>query len=240
MRNTALSLVLSTTLAAATASAALADPMDRYFELQEVIEQINDPDPLMRIAMLEQILAEGDATKVQLAIRAALTIDDPNVRSLALRTHFAAYSHFIITADYPEEIKTVMASGDGSGLQELRRTYGNMFQMFDTIGHQFILEAKHAAPGGDHFEVYALNNVNGPSDRAKGEGNIRGALITIQTTAQIFTHPNYYRCKFEFGEYEGLTATGTGSCDMQSSTSFPVTLHLFDPAENGAPQGAPS
>jgi hypothetical protein len=220
------------TLAAVATATALgfaapvsADPLERYTELQEVIEAVNDPDPLMRLALIEDIIAKGDATEVQLAIRAAFTIDDPNVRSLALRAHFASFRTLLITADWPEEIKKMVDAGERD---QAAKRYSNNFIMMDTLGGVFSYRTEYA-PGDTEFTVQSLNMIGDGREQNTGFGNIKGSVITLQSGTHIqYTH-TVENCKFEFTDYIGFTVKGVGSCDVDDSLAFPVTLHLFEP-----------
>ena len=207
----------------------LADPLERYAELQAVGESINDPDPLMRLALLEEIIAKGDATEVQLAIRTAFTIDDPNIRSLALRAHFASFRTVVITAEYPAKIQAAIEAG-GDELEALEQKYGYHFEFMELLGGAFTFQTDYDGSSPE-FAVYSLNAVTETSDRYSGHGNIKGALVTIQSGTRLYGATEAFNCTFEFSEYVGFTIKGTGSCDRDETLPFPVTLHLFEPDE---------
>jgi hypothetical protein len=216
------------TLAAVATATALgfaapvsADPLERYTELQEVIEAVNDPDPLMRLALIEDIIAKGDATEVQLAIRAAFTIDDPNVRSLALRAHFASFRTLLITADWPEEIKKMVDAGN---MDDVENKYVGNYRMMTNLAGMFTYRTEYKA---DEVE-FAVSSLN-MGGAGTGFGNIKGAVISLQSHTSTQVPHNSENCKFEFTEYVGFTVRGIGSCDVRGSLPFPVTLHLFEP-----------
>jgi len=66
----------------------------RRDELARVQERVNDPDPLMRIANFEEIAAEGDAAKLQIAIKVALTGNDRSLRGIAFKAFLAGVRRF--------------------------------------------------------------------------------------------------------------------------------------------------
>lgn len=79
-------------LAACFAADALAQPAmssSRRDELAKVDELVNDPDPLTRLANMEAIVREGDALKVQRAIRLAISSDDRDLRALGMKAFLA-------------------------------------------------------------------------------------------------------------------------------------------------------
>ncbi|UHS59190.1 hypothetical protein [Agrobacterium vaccinii] len=202
---------------------AFADPTARYGELQGVVDAINDPDPLMRLAQLEEILTKGDATEVQLAIRTAFTVDDPNVRSLALRSHFASFRTFVVTAELPEEIKKVLAGTDKSALQSLQSSY--QLRFFNDLGYHLSFMSEAPKSNELEFKTKFLNDGRS-REEFNGSGNIRGGMVTIVTPIY---YPNSEKsCSLEFVRYEGFTLKGMGSCNLEKGFLFPVTLHLFD------------
>lgn len=204
-------------------SPVLADATARYGELQAVIDAINDPDPVMRLAQLDEILKKGDATEVQLAIRTAFSVEDPNVRSLALRAHFAGFKTFLITAELPDEWNLAQDSTDKEMMEKVKRS--DLLGLFVNIGYQFSFQTEY--PGSDslEFQVRILNDKS-RSDDYTGSGNIRGGMVTV-VTALMYSHLQR-TCSFEFTEFEGFTLKGFGSCNLDGGFLFPVTLHLFD------------
>jgi hypothetical protein len=58
--------------------------------LRDVDVKMTHPDPDMRIAYLETIVAEGNARKIERAIRIALAGQDENLRALGFRAYLAA------------------------------------------------------------------------------------------------------------------------------------------------------
>lgn len=223
-KNTALALII----AAATSLSAQADPLERYSELQAVVEAVNDPDPLMRLALLEAVIAKGDATEVQLAIRTAFTIDDPNIRSLALRTHFASFQTILITADYPADIQKILDSGDSKAIAAAQEAYNRQFIFMDFLAGVFTYRTDYTA-GDNEFKVYSLNARETPDEKNFGHGNIKGAIVTLQAPTHLqYTH-SLQNCTFEFLDYVGFTLKGTASCDFDDTLPFPVTMHLFEP-----------
>lgn len=211
---------------------AFADVNARYGELQAVIDAINDPDPLMRLAQLEEILAKGNATDVQLAIRTAFGVDDPNVRSLALRAHFASFRSFIVTADYPEEIKTILDGKDEKSKEQVKKNYERFLTFLSYHGLQFAFQSEYPSTDALEFTTRSLNGLSHDSqdkNRYPGSGNIRGGLINIVTFVNEYKgNSSSVSCSFEFSEYDAFTLKGYAACNIGQSLRFPVVLHLFD------------
>lgn len=211
---------------------ALADPLERYAELQAVGEAINDPDPLMRLALMEELIARGDATEVQLAIRTAFTIDDPNIRSLALRTHFASFRTVVIAADYPAELQQAIKDGKDA-LKAAQRAYQDQFEFMDFLGGRFTFRTEYDGSSPE-FAVMSMNALSEPNPKYSGFGNIKGSVVTLQSGTRLRDNLAAFNCTFEFTDYVGFTIKGVGSCDMGKTLPFPVTLHLFEPDASGS------
>jgi len=88
----------------------------RRDELARVQELINDADPLMRIANFEEIAAEGDAAKLQIAIKVALTGNDRTLRGLAFRAYLAGVQRFqadlMIDANLQKQYDAAKSAGE--------------------------------------------------------------------------------------------------------------------------------
>ncbi|WP_455273066.1 hypothetical protein [Rhizobium herbae] len=211
--------------------AALADVNTRYGELQAVIDAINDPDPVMRLAQLEEILQRGNATEVQLAIRTAFSVDDPNVRSLALRAHFAGFRTFIVTAALPPQIQQIMHSKDEKTKAATAEQHSRLFDFLSTHGYQFAFQSEYPTKDQLEFTVKALNAAPEAerADDYSGAGNIRGGMINIASLVRNTPgNTSATSCSFEFDGYDAFTLKGTGACNMEGGFPFPVTLRLFD------------
>lgn len=66
------------------------DPAAIAKALKQVDEQLTHPDPDMRIGYLEAIVAEGNARKIERAIRIAVSGQDEGLRALGMRAYFSA------------------------------------------------------------------------------------------------------------------------------------------------------
>ncbi len=195
-----------------TTNGAAADVQDRYAELQAVPEAINDPDPLMRLALLEAIVAEGDATKVQLALRTAFTVDDPNVRALALRAHLATYRTMVIQAEIPD--------GSEGGRNSISG-------FINALGQTFVVSISGDDITGTEFPIQTINSFSGRNpEQFSGSGNVRGSTITLRGV--FWSGNNSRTCSFELHKYDGFVVSGEGSCDQtDGSFRFPVKTRLF-------------
>jgi len=78
----------------------------RRDQLAKIPELLADPDPNMRIANMEAILATNDSTMIQVALRLAFQSDDVNLRSLAMRAYIASAKELTFDILVPDNIKS--------------------------------------------------------------------------------------------------------------------------------------
>jgi hypothetical protein len=75
---------------------------------RDVDVKMTDPDPDMRLAYLETIVAEGNARKIQRAIRIAVASQDEGVRALGFRAYIVAMGSlqfdFVLTPQEKQQI----------------------------------------------------------------------------------------------------------------------------------------
>jgi len=91
----------------------------RRDDLARVRELVNDPDPLQRIPNFEEIIAEGDTVKLQIAIRAALTSNDAMLRGLAFRAYMGGVRRFLADLALEASIQQRLDRAAAQGAQQL-------------------------------------------------------------------------------------------------------------------------
>jgi hypothetical protein len=99
------SLISATPVQTILAQTAPLSPEARRDEISKVQEMLADPDPLMRLTNMEAIVKSGDSLKLQVALRTALTSDDRELRSLALRAYIASRKEIIFEVVLPPEVE---------------------------------------------------------------------------------------------------------------------------------------
>lgn len=79
---------------------------ERHAQLTEVADMISgEPDPLMRIANLETIVAKGDRLMTEMAIRNAMAIDDKPLRSVALAAYLRSARDMTFHWPVPSDVQ---------------------------------------------------------------------------------------------------------------------------------------
>ncbi|MDD4702166.1 MAG: hypothetical protein PHI96_08095, partial [Desulfovibrio sp.] len=82
-----------------------ADAQDRAGELQTWREQCADPDPDLRLAYLENAIANGDVSVLRICIRLALQSDNADIRNLGLRAAITATPRITFMPTMPKALE---------------------------------------------------------------------------------------------------------------------------------------
>jgi hypothetical protein len=183
------------------------DSGSRREALARVIEKINDPDPLMRLANLEAIIARGDPTEVQLAIKATLAGADPDMRSVALRSYAATLRDLFLDARLPAEVEAKLAGADRSDTALLRTAKYVADWRRATSGRLQIRLDKLDLRSG-RFTAYGMNRLAKPDERTRGEGQIVGSRMRMDVAFWAAG-----RCAIELSPTPALVLEGTAACD---------------------------
>jgi len=179
----------------------------RREELGKVLDRINDPDPLLRIAVLEEVLARGNATEVQLAIKSALNGSDPDLKSLAMRGYAANLRDLYLDSSVPKEVQAALEQADDkdrgaaatrSAISEWRQATGDRLHVR--------LEKMDAKTG--RFTAYGMNRLNKPDDRTAGDGHIVGTRLRMSIGILSLR-----RCVIELAPSSALMLEGSATCD---------------------------
>jgi len=179
----------------------------RREELSKVLDRINDPDPLLRIAVLEEVLARGNATEVQLAIKSALNGNDPDLKSLAMRGYAANLRDLYLDSALPEEVQAAIAQSNAKDRDAAaaRRAISEWRQATGDRVH-VRLEKMDAKTG--RFTAYGMNRLSKPDERTAGEGHIVGTRMRMNIGILSLR-----RCVIELAPTNALMLQGSATCD---------------------------
>jgi hypothetical protein len=95
-------------------------------ELQQIREQLSDPDADRRAAAMMVIVESGDASKIQFALRIALTSDDAFLRNIGFRAYLATVQQLSFDVQSPPDIQRQVdaaLANDPERLAELLKRY---------------------------------------------------------------------------------------------------------------------
>ena len=171
--------MLGLVLLASTASAQTAR-QQRAAELEEVAVALADPDPMMRLAALEDILASGDRRRIGMATTLAMRSEDRVLRGAGMLAYMAQQGlvEFDLTYPAPLEDQYQAARYDADKLGKFFQGPGKVLGVFAQAIHgegrrlTFAVEMDE-----DHMGGKALSLVG--SSRYEGDLRINGDVVEM-------------------------------------------------------------
>lgn len=101
---------------------------ERAARREQALAQLDDPDPILRLSVMEDILQSPDALLKSLALRKALSSSDTDLRQTALRSILSRPTPFVFTIERCGNIGQNAQNNDFCGLRMAR--LGNSFNLF--------------------------------------------------------------------------------------------------------------
>lgn len=195
-------LILGAAAMSCGVTAQAQDATQRRDELMQVVERINDPDPFMRIAYLEEIVAEDDQLKTELAIQTAMGIDDARLRAQATKAYLRAVRDITFEWELPEKLASAVQGRNAN----LAADESNLI-------------ARHAFRSGlvpirissisesSSFEVAEYGAI-----RDAVEGRIVGQRLLFRANTYL-ERSSYWACNFEFEPTAAMVLEGEMRCE---------------------------
>jgi hypothetical protein len=183
------------------------DSARRREELARVIDKVNDPDPLMRIANLEEIIARGDATEVQLAVKTALASNDAELRGIALRGYAANLRDLYLDTRVPKELEAKLSEADPRDREALQIKQALATWQRTTSNRLHVRIDKIDMKSG-RFVAYGMNRLDKPNEQMRGEGQIVGGRMRMDVGFW-----GAKRCTIELSPAPSLNLEGTAVCE---------------------------
>lgn len=165
-------------------------------KLNAVVDGLNDPDPITRLATYEDAMASENTTVKRLALRTALQSNDVDLQALALRSAFIDRNiiAFKLSADDS-------SSKGGNGKKNILEHYGNSLP----------LKIESYDPKTGTINGYCMAGKNRRPGRYKLDGSISGREITIQSHCDV-SAGNCKHCTTKAQLNESGQLVGTFSC----------------------------
>lgn len=160
---------------------------ERRAELAAVVAAIKDPDPLMRLASLDTVIKGGDPLKIELAVRTAMGVDDPQLKSLAMQVYMSRIEELAFSVEMPGEIQAELeaAKGDDEKLKAFNEKHGaaprGFLWHFNQFSGRFTVRVQAFDPQKTDFQVFALLNLEKPDEKYSGKGSLTGAKLTMRS-----------------------------------------------------------
>lgn len=230
MRASRLILAAFLALGAAAAAAETEPPgrggrsvQQRHDELARAQEMLGDPDPLARLAMMESLVASGDATATYVALRAALSSDDPAMRNLAMRTWIAGLKRLNLSVVLPGDLQKQADAAlldPKVGTDFYRRT--PWLEAWSRRAFQVSLGFTEVDVAKNTGKVISLP----PYGQQPDEFTISGTQLFI--TVPLDFHPGPATCHLTLAPTAALVLEGVVACDFNfPSPQFRVTAPML-------------
>jgi hypothetical protein len=193
-------LLLITALSATTGLA----QNKRRDDLARVQELVNDPDPLQRIANFEDIVAENDASKLQIAIQTAMTGNDATLRGLAFRAFIGGVPRFVADMKLDPALQKKV---DAVSPDQHRKEFGSVTGLLNLLGTGMRVDIKI-----DEFDV---RSGRGQASFSYNTGNKTDITVTGDRLIGRTQYLNGtgYPCIVELRPTRDVTLEGTMVCD---------------------------
>ena len=162
-------------------------------------EQLSDPDPLLRLAYMEDILASGDTLRMRIAMRTAFAGDDPDLRALALRGYLAGHKEFTFDITLPPAMQKALDSRTPSNAQELSRQYP-MLSVLSSWSKRV------------HLELTEFNFADSSGQIKATETRPARFAITGDVLSTVLGFAGVGQCYIDFGPTARQTLEGTMAC----------------------------
>jgi len=188
-------------------ASAVAQQAQRREALAKVIEGVTDPDPLLRLAHLEDVIKRGNATEMQLAIKAAMASSDPDLRSVALRGYMVGVRELYLESKPAPDTAARLADPDdkGADMGPLRQNVATWAAV--TGGRLHVrLEKMDAATG--RFSAYGMNRLDKIDESVRGDGQVTGTRVRMSLAIY-----GLRRCTVELAPSTALVLEGAATCD---------------------------
>jgi hypothetical protein len=197
---------------------------ERRTELAAVQEQVNDPDPLMRLAYLEEIVAGGDPMKVEIAIRTAMALDDPQMRALAMRAYVSVVGQVTFDWLYPEAIQKEIdrTNGDEKRIADIRRQNREIMQYYDAYARKVTFLFQDFDLSSSKFQVFSLAGSAEPNKSLGGEGRVVGDRLQFRIPVYNGSIP----CSVEISPTASLDLAGQMNCNGWPDP-MPIRARMF-------------
>jgi hypothetical protein len=183
----ALGLAMASSVAQAQKTMSTAVQIEaKRAELEQIQQQLADPDPLRRQAAIMAIVESRDASKIDLALKIALSSDDAAVRGVALRAYMANAKSLRFEVQSPPEIQRQIdaaLNGDSERMAELK----NRYRYLRAVGDQLTFTLKNYDMSRSTGITNTRDNYNDFSFTVSGD--------RVSGTGDLF---NGITCAFEF------------------------------------------
>lgn len=192
------------------------DPDSFARAVKQVDEQMTHPDPDMRIGYLEAIVAEGNARKIERAIRLAVGAADENLRAFGMRAYLAT------TSELPLDM--VLTREESKAVEEARSNSSKRLPEYLSIAARASFKTTLV------FEPAPINTIRGRvrvgTKREVWEYVMRGERMTFQGRTGIWHGFASYNCSWELRPTSDFKIKAQAACD-NLGRPIPLEADMF-------------
>jgi len=207
-------------------SAAAQSVAERRETLAQITEKLNDPDPFMRLAYMEEIIAADRALDSQIAIKMALSSEDSDLRSVALRAYMVTTRGLRFEILLPERIvdEYEATKGDEKKQAKVSKKWRTVLFYYNGLSRRLNIVIEDANLATGRFSVYSKNNLTTNDDRYAGEGSVVGGRISLDVN--VYAGGQKRACSIEVSPDTDLMLRGELSCAL-SLLPLPVKMRMY-------------
>lgn len=209
------------TLSPSWAAEPAQSPQARRDQLAKIQEMLGgEPDPLMRLANMEAIVASGDQTQIRLAVRMALASDDKDLRALAFRAYLASARELVFSITLPDAIQ--------KKYDAVRNSPDDLRAFYETRNYEFIRHLHNWNMLLDvNVEKYSIEKNSGVLAEHSNQRNV-GDFIVVGDTAKATIFYSGFTCAISVTPTRNLDLVGTLSCaNFNAAPRLNISTGMF-------------
>ena len=194
-------------------------------KLLALSEGLNDPNPIIRISVLDAALADSSSTVRNYAMSQALASEDADLKSMALTKFFETRKQLTVIVKKPEALKAREASleGDTEALEALKGrsesySYGVLTAYQPSI--MYILKSFNSTTG--ELKGNCMKGEMRINEYSKFSGSVVGNKVTIEHTCQRVAS-RYDSCTLQMQLSDSAKFVGTMRC---AAENYPAVVEL--------------
>lgn len=209
-------------LLCASAPAVAETAEERAASLKQWRTNCADPDPVLRLAYMDQAIATEDTSILRICLREALESDDADVRNLGLRAAVASMERIVFETRMPLQLEAELAAAKGQDrrIAELNSSrIADVYQRVKT-GMAFQIEGANSSMTSSVW--HSLVGLTEPNNKYSGSATIVGSKLSWQGNIRFSVA---YNCVLSVSLVPGSRLDGELMC--QDFWPIPVSAPLL-------------
>ena len=187
-------------------------------KLNALVDGLNDPDSIIRLATFEDAINSGDATLKRFALRTGMQSQDSDLRAMALRGAFVGLNLIAFKISENDELAAALAatSNDKKSLAKVKKDHKHSLALLFNYSVLPVQIEKYDFSTGN-LGGFCLSNLKEKSEEYKVMGTVSGDEISLQVSCKV---ANYGNCTIKAdmnseGKLEGTIGCWHGSAKVE-------------------------